>query len=131
MKDRDVIPPAHAHEWFGVVGGHPAGDSLVNGVLCGHCGCCLGCLVRGGERLGDRFQRFACGVDAQEHLHQAAGQHDAGPDQLADEQAGAAGKRQRADGTGSDRVVDRLFGRPRPVLSIRRNGTWRLMRKSP
>ena len=74
--------------------GHSAGDSVVNRALCGshrRGRGYRGCLVRGGERLGYRFQRLACGVDAQKYLDRAADQHDRGADQVADEQAGPAG----------------------------------------
>src|SRR5215475_10863515 len=68
-----------------------------------------GLLVDGGDWLGDLFEGFAGGLDAEEGFDQAADDHDGGADQVAPEQGGAggAGADQRAVEEGAERAGDR------------------------
>src|SRR5262249_22682485 len=69
-------------------------------------------LVDGGDWLGDLFEGFAGGLDAEEGFDQAADDHDGGADQVAPEQGGAggAGADQRAVEEGAERAGDRADG---------------------
>src|SRR5215468_581151 len=69
-------------------------------------------LVDGGDWLGDLFEGFAGGLDAEEGFDQAADDHDGGADQVAPEQGGAggAGADQRAVEEGAERAGDRPDG---------------------
>src|SRR5215470_15565294 len=99
-------------------GAPPAAPSLraaplSSALRCGGCGRPGGSLlVDGGDWLGDLFEGFAGGLDAEEGFDQAADDHDGGADQVAPEQggAGSAGADQRAVEEGAERAGDRADG---------------------